>query len=555
MTRLLIWICLALCLGGGKASAQSSSPYADLGFRAPVDIPMALSGNFGEFRKNHFHTGLDIKTQGREGIDLFSCHDGYVSRIGVSPYGYGNVLYIDHPNGYTTVYAHMQSFAPLIQEWVRQQQYAQETYAIQLHPDPEQFPVKRGAFIGLSGNSGGSFGPHLHFEIRQTATEFPMNGLLFGFDITDTRAPEVPAIWVFDVADDAGKRYPVKRTSTGYRVAEPIARGGAKFGFGVETVDRLNGASNRCGVYTVTVFLRGDTLYHHRMDKLDFSTKRYINAHMDARQYGQNRRDVHRCYRQPNNALDIYHYPGNGQFITGEKEPFKVVVTDTYGNQTVVEGEIYDPIPGQESADVRSTFWNKDNFWQLDGVNVLLRKGSLYTSAHWSPASAASRSDALSPSIQIGADGESIQEEMLVELRVGELPADKQSKVLIARYDPAKKRYRCYGGAYMFGWVSTWVPELGRYQVLIDETPPSAEITSAGTGGVFRARISDNLSGIEFYEGRIDGEWVLFTYDYKKNRLEYRPKPGDIPSGEHTLTVTVRDERGNETVVEQEFSW
>lgn len=528
--------------------------YSHLGFAVPVDIPMVLSGNFGEFRRNHFHTGIDIKTQGREGLPLYASHDGHVSRIGVGPYGYGLVLYIDHPNGYTTVYGHMQRFRPDIAAWVEAQQYACERFAVQLFPPADLFPVRQGDRIGWSGNSGGSFGPHLHFEVRQTETEFPMNCLLFGFDIADTRPPEVPAIWVFDTGTGAGKRYPVKRTASGFRITDAMEiKAGVSYGFGVETIDRLNGASNRCGVYSIRVSLGGEKLYEHRMEALNFATKRYINAHMVASEYANHSRDVHRCYRLPNNKLDIYCFEGTGHFSTEHMPTPEFIVRDSYGNETVVIGSLVEA--GRAVNVERDVFsWDRDEFRRTDSANVFIRKGTLYDDCPADLALEKSPDGALSPAVRVGNPDIPLQEKILVELPVGALPAEQQSKALLTRWDPVKRRHRACGGKYQFGWVSAWVTDFGQYQVMIDDSAPVIETQRLGQQNTLRFRITDDLSGIAHYEGRVDGAWKLFTYDYKKNRLEWRFGDDALTRGRHEVEITVRDERGNERILRERFT-
>ena len=152
--------------------AQNSYPQDY--FQSPLEIPLILSGTFAELRSNHFHSGLDIKTQQQSGLKVMAAASGFVSRIKVSHFGYGKALYITHPNGYTTVYAHLQNFNPEIDAYIKHRQYKNESYEIELFPKAGELLVNNGDIVAYSGNTGGSGGPHLHFEIRNKQ-EHPMN--------------------------------------------------------------------------------------------------------------------------------------------------------------------------------------------------------------------------------------------------------------------------------------------------------------------------------------------------------------------------------------------
>ena len=540
------WLCAS------NMTAQVQSPYTHVDFGPPMDIPLLLSGNFGEFRRNHFHSGLDIKTQGREGIALKAVQSGSVSRVRVSPFGYGLALYIDHPSGYTTVYAHMSAFSPEVAAWVEQEQYRLEQFEVDLYPPSGMFPFAKGEYIGLSGNTGGSFGPHLHFEVRETATEFPMNGLLFGLDIQDSRPPEANALWVFKTEEGLaygsfkGKRHTLIKGSQG-ATAKIRLPAGQTFGFGVESIDRLNGASNRCGVYSVSLIQGADTVHHHVIDKLDFSTKRFINAHMVAWAYAQDKRSVHRCYRLPNNQLDIYHTPGNGTLKFDTPGTFELAfhLRDVHGNLTVVKAaiEVYDAGETETATVGNRLAFEQAHYLRHPDANVHLPKGCLYDDTPVAIETGGSAAGALGPKVKIGDGSVPVQEAFTLEMHAGPLPAELQSKALLVRANGS--RLRAAGGTYMFGWVSAQVKQFGTYQVMVDSLAPTISATILGTSNTLRFRIADDLSGIVHYAGKVDGMWRLFTYLPRKNRLEFQWESGELAKGEHEVEITVEDERGN----------
>ena len=247
-------------------------------FGAPMNIDMYLSGNFGELRSNHFHAGIDIKTQGITGHRVYAASGGYISRIKIETAGYGNTLYITHPDGYTTVYAHLDRFRKDIAESMRKKQYSHEQHTLNIFPEKGEWPVEKGELVAFSGTSGYSFGPHLHFEIRDARNQEPMNVMLFGFDIEDLVAPRIFSVYMypgktrFEVAGDSGKYF--------LKTGDTISAGGS-VGFGIEAFDYLNGAHNRCGIYRIQMLVDDVLKYEWRMDRFPFSKARYINSYID----------------------------------------------------------------------------------------------------------------------------------------------------------------------------------------------------------------------------------------------------------------------------------
>ena len=279
-------------------------------YHPPVDFKILLSGTFGELRGNHFHAGIDIKTEGVEGQKVYSISDGYVSRIKVSTWGYGKALYITHPDGNTSVYAHLQKFSESINNYVVENQYKKENFEIQLFPPKDKFVVKRGEVIALSGNTGSSAGAHLHFEIRNTKTEHPINPLQF-FDVADNIKPTISKIKLYAIdgsidREFQDKSYILKKDENQYTIKDeiPIVKG--KIAFSISTFDKLNNAYNKNGVYAIKLFIDSNLIYHFQMDEFSFTESRYINAHIDYKEKSLNKSKFHRCYRLANNKLSVY---------------------------------------------------------------------------------------------------------------------------------------------------------------------------------------------------------------------------------------------------------
>ena len=273
-------------------------------FRSPLDIPLQLSGNFGELRPNHIHSGFDFKTQQKEGLNVFAAADGYVSRIKISQSGYGKAIYITHPNGYTTVYGHLKCAVGEIEKYIKKEQYKKQTYEIELLLNPEYLPIKKGEIIALSGNTGGSDGPHLHFEIRDTQSEKIINPMFFGFDavLTDTKAPSVSSLLVYPMDENAivneSKRpisVSLSQQEDGSYLAENVLATG-KIGFGITTIDFDNVSWNANGIYKVQTFLNGKEYFGYQFDTFAFDETRYVNALIDYAKYKTQGQRVQRLF-------------------------------------------------------------------------------------------------------------------------------------------------------------------------------------------------------------------------------------------------------------------
>src|SRR5690606_36426732 len=331
-------------------------------FQSPLGVPIVLSGSFGELRSNHFHSGLDIKTQQREGLDVFAAAQGYVSRIKIQHYGYGKAIYLTHPNGYTTVYAHLQSFGPKLQAYVKEKQYQKQSYEIELFPKPGELSVAKGELIAYSGNTGGSGGPHLHYEIRNAKSE-PINPLLFGYHVKDTRAPRILGVYGYalgggSVINNTNNRIELRLTKKDNNtfIADKIYVQGT-IGLGVETYDQFDMAYNKNGAYKVCTKVDGVPNFEFNFTSFSFAESRYINTLIDYPTYINKRKRIQKCYIEPYNRLSIYSKKDNNGMITvepGQNYTISLEVSDLAGNVSVVEI----PVEGKKQELLRA----KENF-------------------------------------------------------------------------------------------------------------------------------------------------------------------------------------------------
>ncbi len=370
---------------GLLATAQNNVP-TDY-FSNPLEIPLILSGSFGELRSNHFHSGLDIKTQQREGAIILAPADGYVKRIKVAHYGYGKALYIQHPNGYTTVYAHLQRYANDIEDYVKDLQYKKESFEFEDFPADKLLPVKKGEIIGYTGNSGSSGGPHLHFEIRDPASR-PMNPMLFGIEIPDTKVPLINSVFVYPVGEDSyannsknrNKLRLIRQKDGNYRTEKVSALG--KIGFGVSSYDQQNGASNKNGTYQIKTTVNGSEKFNVLFEKFSFAETRYLNRFMDYEYFKTNKSRVQKLFREENNPLSIITNEDDSGYVTvedGFSSDYTIEITDFKGNTmriTVpIEGKVEE---NPEPKDTKET----DHFvYANQGTAITKGKFDIYIPA------------------------------------------------------------------------------------------------------------------------------------------------------------------------------
>ncbi len=361
-----------------------------MGFIYPLDREVVVTGNYGEIRPNHFHAGLDFSTDPILNLPIKSVADGYVSRIKIGSGGYGRVLYITHNNGYVSVYAHQKKYAQKIDEYIKKIQLEQKQNEIEVYPKANDLLVKKGEVIGYTGNSGSSTGPHLHFEIRETKTDDPLNPWLFGFDIKDEIAPTIYGIKVYPLNDTStingsNKSIIVKTTSANgkYSLASAINAYG-QIGFAVHTIDLTTGSGNQCGPYSIELLYEKDTIFRTVFDKVTFATNRFINAHMDYLAYRDLENSYHKSFIKGNNQLPIYtHKVNNGWLnVSGkDKKNMKFIVKDIYGNQSVLDFSI-----GVQKTNLKFAAkncskeikWNEDVVFENDEISISFPDSSLY---------------------------------------------------------------------------------------------------------------------------------------------------------------------------------
>ncbi|WP_088341860.1 M23 family metallopeptidase [Robiginitalea sediminis] len=526
-------------------------------FRPPLDIPIILAGTFGELRSNHFHAGVDIKTQQRQGLPVYAVADGTVSRIKVSHWGYGKALYVSHPNGYTTVYAHLQKFGPGIEEHVRDLQYGKQSYEVETFPDYGELTVKKGDIIAYSGNTGGSSGPHLHFEIRNSLDEKPTNPLLYGLEVRDATNPTLEAAFAYPISDKAQVnqsadrvKLTVRRQADGSFLADPVTASGT-IGFGVSAYDRQDMAANKNGIYRLVQRVNGTTLTDLVFERFSFGETRYINTLIDYPYYARYRNRIQKCFRDPGNNLSMYRTLENEGMVVvvpGMDYQVEVEVLDLAGNRTLlripVEGrDLPLSAPREEARTPYYARADKPSSFDLGQAQVYFPSGSLYQGAYLNL-------EANGDTVRIHDASLPLHRNFTLTFDVSHLPEASRRQAFIARLDDRDRpQYtQTYKRADRFSMRSR---ELGRFTLASDTVPPSIRPKNfkpkqwLTNYRYLSLQIQDDLSGINTYSARINGQWILMEYEPKTRTLTYTFDDRIGDARQCDLEVEVTDNVGN----------
>lgn len=527
----------------------------------PVDIPILLSGNFGELRSNHFHSGIDIKTQGRTGLPIYSAYDGYVSRVVVSPWGFGRAIYVTHPDiGLTTVYGHLQSFSPKIDAPVRQQQYDKETFSIDIEFEPGEIPVTKGEKIALSGNAGSSGGPHLHMDVRDTKTGETMDPLpYYKKYIQDNVAPEVRSIALYP-EPGAGA---VNGSSTA-EVHLPAQFGSPFTAWGkvvpaIKAYDKMSNTANIYGVKYLTLIVDGDSVYRRVINRYDFDDTRAINTLVDYSSVVKNGSWMMWSKVPEANPLSsMLQARDNGVIDIDQERDYKCewILTDEYGNTTkrpfVIRGQCMPIAERKLQGDI--LYHDGRNTISKDGLTVTFPPNTFYDNIDLSVSQTPS-SSYLSPIYDIGSATTPISGEYTIEAKIDAVK--NPEKLVFVRINGNRKTR--VDSRYANGMITATPSALGRFAVTTDTVSPvitPEKPAKWGLQGKISMIIRDNLSGVASYKGLIDGKFALFELDGKTGRLSFTMDPSRFSRGkQHTLEVTVTDNCNNSSVYKNSFKW
>jgi hypothetical protein len=548
-------------------------------FISPVKIPLSLSANFGELRADHFHSGLDIRTQGVTGKEVVAAAAGYVYRISISPGGFGKALYLRHPSGYSTVYGHLERFSPEIEEYVISRQYEEKSYMITLWPPKERFQFNQGDLIAYSGNSGSSSGPHLHYEIRKSDEEIPVNPLLFEFGIEDDLKPVIEELVIYPIGKKTfinDHNNPLKLYVTGsngnYLIPsknEILISGPA--GFGLKSYDLLNNSYNKYSVFSIELRIDSVSVYKYKMDAFAFNESRYINSHIDYETLLKENTYIERAYLLPNDKLSVYQdviNKGIFSFIDGRKHHIEIIVADVNNNRSKLSFYVNSAPPsGLENrveTGENSTIlmpYNRNNKFVSKNVAVNIQSGTLYDTLYFEFKRSAGKPGMYSDIYQIHNKYTPVHKAYNLSIKPDHVPQGKGTKLLIVQLDDDMKKIPV-SSIWDNGYLTATPRNFGTFFIGIDTIPPFISLSGFSSGANLegktdlKIKIRDDFSGIKAYEPEIDGKWALFEYDQKNDLLIYKFDSRRIQNGsKHKLTLSATDNRDNVSTYTCEFTW
>ena len=550
------------------AQNPASVSYAQ-NYTPPLKIDLRLSANFGELRDSHFHSGIDIKTNGSTNQPVYAVADGYISRISVSPGGFGHALYIDHPDGHTTVYGHLNTFSPNIAEYAEQKQYELERFRIDLFPAPNELPVKKGEQIALSGNTGSSGGPHLHFEIRDTRTQDPLDVPdFFGNAIVDTQKPDIRGIAFYPVKGKGvvnGSSNPLRLTITKNKSGinlpptQPISAWG-RIGVGVKAYDRMDGQSNIYGIKHVRLVVDEQLVFRSTINRFPFSKTRMLNSHIDFEEVRNRNSYFMKSFVEPGNTLPFYETVNNGFIDILEERDYhlRYELEDYYGNTLiypfVIKG-MPQPIPPQEKC-TRFMVWNANNTVVHANFSLHIPVGNLYDNCCFAH-SATPSANYLSDIHQVNLSPVPLHKNATLWIKPNiDIPEYRPKYGIVKINKNGKPSWM--GGKYKNSGIETTISELGQ-KFVIDLDTVAPEIVPQTpekwvTNRRIRIAVTDDKSGIHSFRGEIDGKFVLFSHDVKSRYYTYVFDDKRLTRGQkHQLTVTVTDAVANASVYRYEF--
>lgn len=553
---------------GQKKEIITSRNYPQGYFRNPLNIAMDASGTFGELRSTHFHAGDDYRTQQRIGLPLHAAAEGYVSRVRVQIGGGGNSVYIDHPNGYTTVYLHMEDFNEILTNIIRTEQYKKKRFDVDITLDRNQVVISKGMSIGRAGNSGGSGGPHLHFEIRDTKSQHPLNPQLFGLKFTDNFKPTIKGIMLYDLNtslfNEHTPRKPlsVKNIGAGSYVltqTNPISVSGC-FGLGINTVDQHRNGGFQNGIYSIELFIDEKPISTVVFESLDFNTSRGIHSYIDYPYWKKTKIKIQKSFKDPGNPIEIFKtLPSTRGIELHEQRVYaaKYVVKDVAGNKSELNFKIENKA-SVKATDVYSVGeqlfkFDKINVFERTDVKVNIPQKVLYDDLDFEYSSQSGPTNSYSLLHKIHNNMTPIFQAYTLAIKPISLPAHLQKKALLASIENGAE-----GGTFENGFVSVNTRSFGSFYITVDTIAPVITSRNLTTGKNVSAQrkidftISDNFSGIQSFNGYIDGEWVLMEYD-SKNRHLWHTFDTSLTKGSHTFKLVVKDWKDNEKVYETSF--
>jgi murein DD-endopeptidase MepM/ murein hydrolase activator NlpD len=563
--RFIVLFLLCFSFVYTQAQPFKASTYPKEDFRYPLDLAPSIAGSFGDLRPNHFHSGLDFRTNQREGYPIFAVSDGYIARLRVQIGGFGQAIYINHPNGYTSVYAHLSAYAPSLAQKVKSAQYNLKQFEVDFPLNSNQIVVKKGQLIGWTGNTGSSGGPHLHFELRDTQTEEIINPQLFGLTIPDKVNPEFKTLYVYTLnglpfSEKTSKKALTILASKGEYVlnsSKPILLP-ADAGLGIIALDRTSPQGASHGLYSIELSLDEQVIYTASWERFSFDHTKAINSHLDYYALKTSGISIHKSFIDPGNPLQIYGEK-NGRILLKDERIHQVryTITDVAGNSSTLNFDVQrDPNSSVQKVLAKENVFltNQDNTFSTPSVQLSIPKGTLYNNIAFEYATTAKLAGSYSAQHRIYKSNTPIHQAYNLSIKVDGPIAEKlKTKTLIK-----DTKGISYESSYQNGWVNAQVKSFGTFYVTIDSVAPSITLITLNTNKIMTEKtklvfkIADQLSGIGKFNGTIDGQWVLFEYDQKTGTL-WHTFDERTKTGTHQLELEVSDKKNNTTTYKTTF--
>jgi hypothetical protein len=541
------------------------------GYINPMKHPVLLSGNFGELRSNHFHSGLDYKTEGVQGKPVMSVADGYVSRIGIEPIGYGNVLYITHPStGQTSVYGHLSRYSEKIENVAREYLYKNQITNAEINLKPNELHVNQGEIVAYSGNSGSSVAPHLHFELRDTKTDEFIDPMIYKMGVNDNSKPKLFSLKIYPQKNEgvlngtqASKTYGLSTTKNGVvRLTKAtVIKAWGKIGLGIKAFDYSNNSGNTLGLNSIRLQVDGHEIFGFKNSRFKLSQSRYVNSVIDYEEWRKNKSLIMKSFVDEGNFFPAYEKIVDRGFLTiNEQRDYKIkyILADAYGNETTfsftIKG-VKTEIPQHTVEYSNLMRCNVDNTFNSEGIKFFIPKNNLYSDLCFNYKT--EPSPYYSNYHSLHNDYTPLHSWCNVSIKVTREKISDTSKLVACKVENGW--FSAVVGKYENGFYNFKIRDFGKYVIRIDTVPP--KITPVNFKKLLRQsclyfKISDNMSGINKINGYIDGKWVLFSYDKKSGDIKYYINKRDVtPNKEHEFKLVVTDQVGNESTYKNNFRW
>ncbi len=549
----LISFCFLLVTGSAQFFPFKNYPQNY--FSWPVAAKKALAANFGELRPNHYHMGLDCKTDQKQNLPVLAAADGYIAKVKIEPYGFGRVIYINHPNGLTTLYAHLNNFNPELEKYITEQQYRLKSWKVFLDIPANLFPVKKGEFIAYSGNTGGSQGPHLHFEIRDTKTDKVLNPSLFGFPIPDNIPPAILRLAVYDrnisTYEQSPKFYPIKKIR-GIYSTPLIVTNTDKISFAISAIDKYTGSANPNGIYETIVYDNGRPVIGFQLDSISYDETRDLNAHIDYKLRSSGGPFVEHLSKLPGYNNSVYATSNGDGVITLEDDsvhPIKIAVKDANGNTSLLEFGIKrgTGVGEKIKQDLYSDFNPKEfkpgfiNLFENNTLSFYLPENALFDSLRFRYNEISQQNYTI---YQLHTATVPVHGYFPVKIKAG---YPLQGKMVMHRFANGKDDYA--KAEFDNGWYKASFREFGNFQLMIDTLAPTITPVGFKDGmncsklSAIRFVILDNTEEIKNFAATLDGNWLRFSND--KGRTFIYVFDARCAPGEHELKIIAEDQVGN----------